>query len=114
MGKIFNKGLDKDDQKEGLFKRLKNIENVQKVLLNSNNKNRPDSILSKSKDGDEDEDENEETACALYQDGIEGMKGLKLPGTIESMDEKSKIYLENNLNKYKHNLLDIYDKYQRF
>ena len=27
LGKIFNKGLDKDDKKEGLFKRLKNIEN---------------------------------------------------------------------------------------
>ena len=27
LGKIFNKGLSKDDQKEGLFKRLKNIEN---------------------------------------------------------------------------------------
>ena len=27
MGKIFNKGLDKDDKEEGLFKRLKNIEN---------------------------------------------------------------------------------------
>ena len=26
MGKIFNAGLDKDDKKEGLFKRLKNIE----------------------------------------------------------------------------------------
>ena len=26
LGKIFNKGLDKNDQKEGLFKRLKNIE----------------------------------------------------------------------------------------
>ena len=26
LGKIFNKELDKDDQKEGLFKRLKNIE----------------------------------------------------------------------------------------
>ena len=25
LGKIFDKGLDKDDQKEGLFKRLKNI-----------------------------------------------------------------------------------------
>ena len=25
LGKIFNKGLDKDDQKEGLFKRLENI-----------------------------------------------------------------------------------------
>ena len=27
LGKIFNKGLSKDDQKEGLFKRLKNVEN---------------------------------------------------------------------------------------
>ena len=26
LGEIFNKGLSKDDQKEGLFKRLKNIE----------------------------------------------------------------------------------------
>ena len=33
LGIIFNKGLDKDDQKEGLFKKLKNIENVQKNLI---------------------------------------------------------------------------------
>ena len=26
LGKIFNKGLDESDKKEGLFKRLKNIE----------------------------------------------------------------------------------------
>ena len=26
MGKIFNKGLSKDDKEEGLFKRLRNIE----------------------------------------------------------------------------------------
>ena len=26
LGKMFDKGLDKDDQKEGLFQRLKNIE----------------------------------------------------------------------------------------
>ena len=32
FGKIFNKGLDKDDQK-GLFKRLKNFENAQKNLI---------------------------------------------------------------------------------
>ena len=25
LGKVFNKGLDEDDKKEGLFKRLKNI-----------------------------------------------------------------------------------------
>ena len=33
LGKIFNKGLDKDDQNEGLPKRLKNIENAQKIKL---------------------------------------------------------------------------------
>ena len=32
LGKIFNKELDKDDQKEGLFKRLKHIKNAQKKL----------------------------------------------------------------------------------
>ena len=32
LGKIFNKGLDKDDKK-CLFKRLKNIENAQKNLI---------------------------------------------------------------------------------
>ena len=36
LDKIFNKGLCKNDQKEGLFKRLKNTENAQKNLLNSN------------------------------------------------------------------------------
>ena len=30
MGKVFNKGLDKDDQKEGLFKRLKNLKTKMK------------------------------------------------------------------------------------
>ena len=33
LGKIFNKGLDKDDQEEGLFKRLKNIQKAQKNLI---------------------------------------------------------------------------------
>ena len=33
LGKIFNKGLDKSDQKEGLLKRLKNIEDKNEELL---------------------------------------------------------------------------------
>ena len=33
LRKIFNKRLDKDDKKEGLFKRLKNIKNAQKNLI---------------------------------------------------------------------------------
>ena len=32
-GYIFNRGLDEDDKKEGLFKRLKSIENAQKNLI---------------------------------------------------------------------------------
>ena len=33
MGKIFNKGLDKNDQKEGLFKRLENIKDKNEEQL---------------------------------------------------------------------------------
>ena len=36
LGKIFNKGLDEDDKKEDLFKRLRNIENAQKNLIRDN------------------------------------------------------------------------------
>ena len=57
------------------------------------------SISYKSKD--EDQDENEKTARELYQDGIEGIKDLKLPGEIDIKDEKSQMYLENSLNKIK-------------
>ena len=42
MGKIFNKGLSEDDKKEGLFKRLRNIENTQKNLIRNDNKNDKD------------------------------------------------------------------------
>ena len=114
LGKIFNKGLDKDDQKEGLFKRLKNIEKAQKGLINGNNKPDSvrsksskssilsifDSISSKSEDKDEDEDENERTTRELYQDsGMENMKRLIMAGE-KIKDEKSQMCLENNL-KYK-------------
>ena len=33
LGNIFNKGLDKDDQKEGVFKRLKDIKDKNGELL---------------------------------------------------------------------------------
>ena len=36
------------------------------------------------------------------------MKGLKLPVEIESKDEKSQMYLENNLNKIKNNFSEAY------
>ena len=65
-----------------MFKRLKNIPNVPKGLINGNNKNKPDSARSKlsipsifdkisSKSKDEDEDENEKNARELYKDRIQ-------------------------------------------
>ena len=104
LGIIFTKELDKEDKEEGLLKRLKNIENARKKLDNS----------EYVKDEDEDKDENKKNECDLYPGSIEGMEGLKLPAEIESKDEKSQMYLKNNLNKIKNNFLDIYDKYQRF
>ena len=59
------------------------------------------SISNKSKDEDQDQDENEKNARELYQDGIEGIKDLKLPVEIDIKDEKSQMYLENSLNKIK-------------
>ena len=56
LGNIFNKGLDKDDQKEELFKRLKNIENAQKKLTSSNNNDDDESIYYTSKSKSDDKD----------------------------------------------------------
>ena len=42
LGKIFNKGLSEDDQEEGLFRTLKNIENAQKNLIRNDDKDDKD------------------------------------------------------------------------
>ena len=42
------------------------------------------------------------------------MKGLKLPHEKEIKDEKSQMYLENNLNKIKNEFPDIHNKYPKF
>ena len=53
LGKIFNKGLDKNDQKEGLFKRLKNIENAWKNLIKNDNESIYYTLSSEFDDKDE-------------------------------------------------------------
>ena len=35
LGKIFNKGLDEEDKKEGIFKRLENIKDKNEEILNA-------------------------------------------------------------------------------
>ena len=58
LGKIFNKGLDKDDQKEGLFKRLKNIENAQKYLIKDDDN---ESVYYTPRSEFDDKDKNQQT-----------------------------------------------------
>ena len=49
LGKVFNKGLDdKDDEKEGLLKKLNNIEENQNVNSNDKNKKTNDESESSS------------------------------------------------------------------
>ena len=65
MGKTFNRGLDEDDQEEGFFKRLKNIENAQKNIISDNdNKNiyyKPRPELDSKDDKDKDKKNNKTT-----------------------------------------------------
>ena len=109
LGKIFNKGLDTDDaKKEGLFKWLTNIEKSQSSSNNNLSSPRSESSEKILVSDDKDEDENAKIERDLYQGSIKGMKGLKLPVEIESKDEKSQMYLENNLNKIKNNFSEAY------
>ena len=48
MGKFFNKGLKEEDKKEGLLKRLKNIEDKNEQQLKKNKKLKKLLILSKN------------------------------------------------------------------
>ena len=73
MGKIFNKGLDKDDEKEGLLKILKNIK-----------------------------DKSEEQLQAIKDQGKEQLKEFKNIGknkTLKAVDEISKQKKNNEANK---------------
>ena len=47
LGKIFNKGLDKGDKKEGIFKRLENIKDKSEELLNTSSATNRDSKAAK-------------------------------------------------------------------
>ena len=68
QGKIFNRGLDENDKEEGLFKRLKNIENAQKKLIRDDD-NESTYFTSKSEfHSKDDEDEDKKTQQNNYID----------------------------------------------
>ena len=78
LGKVFAKGLDKDHQKERLFKRLKNIENAKKNLINS--KDNDDSIYGKPRldsVNDKDKDKEKQHNINTVSKTLNVLKGLK-------------------------------------
>ena len=104
MGKIFNKGLSEDDQQEGLFERLKNIENAKKSQLNNNIETEPSNVFNylkslgqEAKDlMDEIEDEN---------DDIDDGKNLKLlrylfVWTLKKTDAAAYDYVLKDVNSF--------------
>ena len=74
LGKIFNKGLDTDeDKKEGLLKRLKNIEDKNEELLNAFSATNKVSKAPKNES-----DYNYNSKCAIYEFYRDFKKFLKM------------------------------------
>ena len=87
--KMFNMGLDKKekDKKEGLFKRLKNIENAQKNLISSN-------------DDDDDDDDKSIYYTPRSQFDEKDKMHSKPPNVSDYL--KSQIDLDGEINKLKY------------
>ena len=79
LGKVFTKGLDKDDKK-GLFKRLQNIENAQKNLINGNDNDDNDNNESiyKTPRSQFDSDDDEEKDKKQQENNDIGSKPLNV------------------------------------
>ena len=86
LGKSSNKGLHKDDQKEGLFKRLKNIENAQKSLIKDDDDNKSIYYTPRSEFDDKDDKDKK-----LQTNNI-GTKPPKVFNYLKSLSQE-----ENNL-----------------
>ena len=90
LGKVFNKGLDdKDDKKEGLLKRLKNIEKNQNVNKNDKNKKT-----------------NNESELSIYSSDVVHMGGIDILG---SKDETQTSYLKDDLEVFFLGYTGIFD-----
>ena len=91
LGKIFNKGLDKDNKKEGLFKRMKNIENAQKKLIRDDDRDDKD---NKDKDKKNQQNNNVDTKPLNVFDYLKSLsqKAKDLMDEIKDANDDIKIY----------------------
>ena len=110
LGKVFNKGLDdNDDKKEGLFKRLKNIEKNQNLDNDKNKKTNDESELSSVKSQSSKKktsiSDNELESCVYYPD-VANMEGIDI---LEPKYETQTSYLKDDLEVFFLGYPDIFD-----
>ena len=97
MGNIFTTGLDKDDQKEGLFKRLKNIKDKnQELMIEFSASNKVSEAAKNESDFNYD---SRYTSCRFYR----GFKRFKRMVSIDSKHSELKDFykLLYNFQNYK-------------
>ena len=102
LGKIFNKGLDKDDQKEGLFKRLKNIEDEQKNLTRGDDNESIYYTPRSQMDSEHDKDEDRKT----QEKNIIDTKQLNVFDYLKSLTQEAEDLMEEIKDAVKD--IDIY------
>ena len=95
MGKIFNKGLSEDDQEEGLFKSVEDIENAQKKLIRNDGNDDKDDKGDKD-DKDEIQQTNNIDTKPLYI--FNYLKSLSQEAN-DLMDEKEEVNSDIDIHK---------------
>ena len=103
LGKVFTDGLNKSDKKEGLLKRLKNIENrSNNQLLALRNINRP-AIRGRDNGGydDDDDDDDDDDINNTYKKITEDYKNNKIEyeEIKEQLNKTDKVYKESSTKK---------------
>ena len=101
LGKVFTDGLNKSDKKEGLLKRLKNIESKNNnQLLALRNINRPairgrDNYDDEEDDSDDDDDVNNEYKIIIEDYKNNKIKRKEIEKQINKIEHAIKIYKKN-------------------
>ena len=117
LGKIFNKGLDKDYQKEGLFKRLKIIENAQKKLI-SGDDNESIYYTARPQFDDKDDKDNKDKDRKNQQNNSIDTKPPNLSDYLKSLIQEAKDVMDEiedaNDNTDFNKLLFIGSKNEKF
>ena len=110
LAKVFNKGMDdKDDKKEGLLKRRKNIEKNQNGNNNDKNKKtngESETSSAKSKLGKKTSISDDKLERSVYYPGVANREGIDILGP---KDETQSSYLEDDLELCFLGYPDIFD-----